>query len=593
MPGSREVWRVLGFVLGLWGLLAAPGVRAQSGGVPGEAVELGDNAEVRVELLPTSAEAGLHGYFEYRFWVQNRSNRDVEVTLVLPKDLSTGGLRELRRSVRLAPEASAEVALLQPPVPVMGFGLGVRLDGRRQDASLPWRVSHPEYFGHSGTPVPLRFLLGRGVGGEELLADLGAEIRGVRAETAASAWSGNWLAYSSFDAIALTGDDLSRSGAEVETALGRWIEAGGTLVTVGPGAVRSLDAVRGDSAVRGAGRFQIRRMGFGVSIALESAAGLDELSAEEFDALRGHARVSLKPWDPPLQLRQAHGLLAVGGRLAIPVRALFALLLGFALVVGPLNTIVLTRARRRLWIYWTVPAISFVACAAIFLWAFLSEGLLREHRRQFLSFLDQGRQEAVTLALSGYYATLTPSDGLRFDLATEVEPIRPAGDFFTDGGTIVAGRDQHFASGWLRARSPAYFRLRRAGPRRERLAVRPTGDGGWRVLNGLGADVEELWLADPDGAVFGGGPLAAGAEVELSPAGRSIASTPRDLRELYGGRWSDGLDELLSAPVEFLEPGTYVARLEASPLLEPGLAEVDREEIHGAIFGLWWGGDPR
>ena len=59
--------------------------------------------------------------------------------------------------------------------------------------------------------------------------------------------------------------------------------------------------------------------------------------------------------------------------------------------------------------------------------------------------------------------------------------------------------DQYFGSGWVKARVPAYFQIRKNEDRRERLTVQKNDDGALAVTNALGADIRRLCLADASG----------------------------------------------------------------------------------------------
>ena len=92
--------------------------------------------------------------------------------------------------------------------------------------------------------------------------------------------------------------------------------------------------------------------------------------------------------------------------------------------------------------------------------------------------------------------------------------------------------DQHLASGWVNARVPAYFQLRKNEDRRERLAVEKQKDGSLRIVNALGADIRRLYWADARGG-FRGRDIP-GAERTLTPAPKGTL-TPASKGVLPGG----------------------------------------------------------
>ncbi len=59
----------------------------------------------------------------------------------------------------------------------------------------------------------------------------------------------------------------------------------------------------------------------------------------------------------------------------VPVRGLFVLVLAFGITIGPMNLFVLSRLKRRIWLWWNVPAISLLTCLLIFGYSLVSEGV--------------------------------------------------------------------------------------------------------------------------------------------------------------------------------------------------------------------------
>jgi len=149
-------------------------------------------------------------------------------------------------------------------------------------------------------------------------------------------------------------------------------------------------------------------------------------------------------------------------------------------------------------------------------------------------------------------------------------------------------RDQHLDSGWVSARVPAHFVLRKSEPRRERLEVTRAPDGAVVVVNGLGADIAELRLLAPDGHIHRGRQITAGTLVGLERQSSGEPPKPHGwaLRHVYEGDWArqapaPGKD--LDFP---LRPNTYIALLEASPFLEKGLNRRAHETPRSLVFGI-------
>src|SRR5439155_282988 len=103
----------------------------------------------------------------------------------------------------------------------------------------------------------------------------------------------------------------------------------------------------------------------------------------------------------------------------------FALMILFSLGIGPVNLWLLAHYKRKLWLLWTVPLISLCTCVAVFGYMVLAEGWQGHARIESVTILDQTEPEprANTLGRCGLYSPITPGDGLRFSLATEITPL--------------------------------------------------------------------------------------------------------------------------------------------------------------------------
>ena len=124
-----------------------------------------------------------------------------------------------------------------------------------------------------------------------------------------------------------------------------------------------------------------------------------------------------------ISVEKANTIFPVASGLGIPVRGLFFLMLLFAVAIGPLNLIVLSRKKRRIWMLWTTPAISLITCLAVFAYATFAEGWNRHARTDGLTLLDERSQRATTIGWTAFYSGLPPSDGLHFGYESELTPL--------------------------------------------------------------------------------------------------------------------------------------------------------------------------
>jgi hypothetical protein len=274
------------------------------------------------------------------------------------------------------------------------------------------------------------------------------------------------------------------------------------------------------------------------------------------------------------------------------VRGLFVLMLAFVVVIGPINLIWLARKRKKIWMLWTVPVIALVACLAVTGYALLGEGVSATSRTEAFTILDESSHRATTIGWTAFYAPIAPSEGLRFGYDTELDPVFPdAWGYMGAAGyrAIDLSSDQHLASGWITSRVPAYFKFRKSETRRERLTIRRSGGDSISVVNGLGADVRSLWLADGDGRIYTTKVIRAGAEAKLSLESFGLVEKRAGLRELFTGAfadWLEGMKEVERNPQRYLGPGCYLAELDSSPFVEEGLKGVETRKGRSLVYGL-------
>ncbi len=526
-----------------------------------------DDITVSSELHPSGNT--VHGYAEYRIVVSNRSSdKTHQVTLMLPE--SSYGyetyIRKMTRSVVVAPSTTVRVSLFQPPVPMHGSRLGVTIDGKMQEEKVPLsisdhgrqvhlhRIPRPSGMGMHLSVTNLRpcVLISRDVNTTELHTHAGiffgplspsrpppstapfpASSSGqmpyeiVDLGFPVSSWSTNWLGFSSFDGVVVTGDAIRRMPSDVQFALWGYVECGGSLFVLGGQelpehwGLKMLPKSELSTAAVGLTLYDV---GFGECI-VSSQIDATELNHDQWSQVMASWLRTATPWRWDGLSGDANNIFPVVDSLGVPVRGLYFLMLLFALIVGPVNLIVLSRKKRRIWMLWTTPVISLVTCLAVFAYATFSEGWKRHIRTEGLTILNENAHRATTIGRTAFYSALIPSEGLHFSDETELTPT-PQSMTTNTARTVDWTQDQHLASGWITARVPSDFMVRKSEVRRERITVRRGADAGLRIVNGLGADISELWLADIDGTIYSGDDISAGEEAKLIPFERVRLEKP-------------------------------------------------------------------
>ena len=609
----------ISLLVGVWIGCAVSDVLAQVGY---------DEITVSPELHPSGNT--LHGYAEYRIVVSNRSpDKTHQVTLILPGTsygVNEKRIREITRSVVVGPSATVHVSLLQPPVPMPGRGLGVAIDGKMREEDVPLAVSQhgrnvflsrvttggSTKIRVGSSNLTLRVLVSRDVDTTDLhtYADslFGTPFSGSPSPSTGSfppssggrapyeivslgfpvsSWSTSWLGFSSFDGIVVTGDAIRRMPPDVQSALWGYVECGGSLFVLGgrelPKSWRLKELPKSELSTEAA-TLIIYDAGFGECI-VSPETDTKKLDQDQWWLIVESWLKTAIPWRWNGLTEDVNEIFPVVDSLGIPVRGLYFLMLLFALVIGPVNLIVLSRKNRRIWLLWTTPVISLVTCLAVFAYATFAEGWKRQIRTEGLTILDERVRRATTIGWTAFYSALTPSEGLHFGYETELTPA-PQSMITNSPRTVDWTHDQHLASGWVTARVPSHFMVRKSETRRERITVRRGTNADLRIVNGLGADINQFWLADKDGIIYSASAISAGEEAKLTP-----------LQEMHVDMSDENfLFEMSSASTyQALDKGNdsdalrYVMTTHNLPLSGDVTVFVNQPGYHWRIVDLHWG----
>ncbi len=205
-----------------------------------------------------------------------------------------------------------------------------------------------------------------------------------------------------------------------------------------------------------------------------------------------------------------------------------------------------------------------------------------------LTVLDQAGHHATTVGATGFYCPLTPGGGLHFDPGTEAAPLVGAGNNSGGSREMDWSQSQHFTRGWVSARVPALFHLRKSETRRERLQI-IAGHGQLQVVNGLGAPIKSLWFADAGMKFYEAANIPAGQMAAMT------ASKPQQTPEKTGAQgllrdigFAARTISLDGNAAKYLTPNTYIAVLDGNPFIENGLgsaASPKRTKSSAVVIG--------
>jgi hypothetical protein len=569
------------------------------------------NITVQIDTPPQ--DASQFGYVVYRVTVLNRGDRPRDVRVTMPGNTwgSDGDyVRSLSRTVRVEAGGSVIAELMQPALPMDGGGARVTIDGQPQEDQVPVRVvDHVEYWSDRGPPILASNDLSAEVrtAFESAMAELEAASASsgtwhggpfgrhlarpaqlARAEYPVGEWSGNWLAYTRYTAVMLTRREAQTLRPAVAAALRDYVSAGGHLIVVGRDGLDALPTAirRGWTSTED----DVLRLGFGTLRTLE-ASWLVGRTAEQWKDFIDTPNDSSPGTHQLLGAADAESRLPMLEELGVPVRGLLTLMIVFTLLIGPINVVGLSLLKRRMWLLWTVPLLSLMFAGAVLAYSIWTEGIEPRARSVAVTLLDQESRQAVSVGMVGVYAPLTLGDGLRFDGRTQIVPTRENIHGYYDGGgrgkSIDNTNGQHLTGGWVVARVPMHLGLRKVEPRRERLEISRNDDGSLTVVNGLGAAVERLLIADADGETFEVTELAAGgsAAARRTELSRSPEWFIQDAATGYLA--SDLQRDIRNGPDDWLIDGGYVALLDESPFLDPGIADLKQHDAQSVVLGRW------
>jgi hypothetical protein len=547
-----------------------------------------------------------HGYLEYVVSVQNLSPATHQVQLILPHMGSRHSgyyehIREISRTCVVGPLSRVTVSLFHPPLEIYGENMAVIIDGQLHPNSLalprsrhgyPWSSYRtPHILLSQRLPEELRRLLQEPEATRTSYSS--RQINIVRTDREVTQWSKNWLGYTRYDGIVVHNVELEAMPSETFSALWRYVESGGVLLVIG--AWRPQGFQNPHETVAGIAYYYVA---FGLCMNLPHDQWA-ELEAQDFGSLREIWWKTSERLRNIKSVAEANNVFPVVQEFNTPVRGLFVLILLFAILIGPVNLAFLNRRKKKIWMLWTVPLISFATCLLVFTYAILAEGWSGQSRLQGLTILDentqhggQTTQHATTIGWAGFYSPLTPGDGLHFGYDTELSAqVGNNGWSYRDRSTssrvLDWSSEQHLQSGWIVARVPAFFTVRKSEAAvRLRLTVSKEHES-FVVGNSLGGTIRDLWLADEQGIIYHGNDIAPGQKAKLTCLPNLSACGKADsLRGLFLSEWTEHPKLLAENPATYLQPGCYIAILDASPFIENGLRKTKSQETKAVVYGI-------
>lgn len=568
--------------------------------------------DVQIQITAPPGGESSFGYMEYQATIVNSGKADHKITLMIPQ-LRMGGygyhIRQISRTTVVPAGSAVTISLFQPPLPIYGRWAAVAIDDRVQQDSIQLSdTNHCRSFYRNGDRFCV--LLSRGIGydnvNQGLLNIFNKESRSMMGpmpmgysgtgvssflaphQVPISDWSRNWLSYSRYSGILLTGQEWTSAPPAVKRALLEYARCGGCLSIIGDGGFKKDVSLFGQSVK---GRFDISYLGFGM-VLTTSREDLANWASADWELLLENWKSSSRNLNVTRGIKDANDWFPVVESLAIPVRGLLLIVLIFAILMGPANLFILSRKKRQIWLLWTVPVLSLTASAIVFGYAIFAEGWKGHTRTQSLTILDQRENLAATIGVAAFYCPLTPRDGLHFDYETECT-VQVNRDMYRSGSSngrqIDWSQDQHLTSGWVNARVPAHFKLRKSQMRREKIIFSGRQPLAVTALNGFGVPVETLYYADEEGTVYRAENIQPGAKVQMQRMDLSLPQNQEDsrlTRKFFESDWHGVIDSIVKEPVQYLRPNCYIAIVREPLFVEQALGRQKSEVFESVVYGI-------
>jgi hypothetical protein len=219
-----------------------------------------------------------------------------------------------------------------------------------------------------------------------------------------------------------------------------------------------------------------------------------------------------------------------------PVVSFLLLVSLFAVVIGPVNYMLLGKSGRYYLLLITVPLGAALMTAGLFAYALLTDGLGVKVRARSFTHIDQPSGRAAGWSRQSYYASIAPSRGLTFPEDTTVFPVIYQPNPYRgqkSGKRLEWDDDQHLTDGYISSRTTMQFMVLRSTESAARLNVSegatPSTPPG--VTNELGAKIAYVLVRDSRGSYWQGENLAPDAAGSLAAVTGEAAA--ERLRKLY------------------------------------------------------------
>lgn len=587
-----------------------------------------DYGDLRVTVESVLAIHSNAGYDEYHAIILNRSKTASHRVAIVLFDYGYGGSDDLvRREIEVGPSATMTMSLFSPAWH-NGGRAAVWIDGVLQKERAEIDTSKTDAV-NSRSQNRYFMLLSRDVVKAQLF-DSEPVTKGFSdgrtyldvayslSMADPSEWSPNWLGYTGFSGIAVTAEELTAMPEASRLALLRYAESGGVLFVAGqwtppeswrinrapvyeatlgappptasPGLTPADESAEGEEKIRkilpasgtAPNALEAYEPGFGLAV-VTGKIPFNAITPGQWKYLKDAMQDSQDGYRQYFSLAGLNRKFPLVDRLGVPVRGLFALILGFILLIGPVNFFWLAGPGKRMRMLWTVPVISLLTCLAVAGFSLYGEGTQATSRTESFTVLNEADHRAATIGVVGFYSPVA-NDGLHFSQDVEIKLFGTEG-INREKLTMDFTHDQHLGPGWTAPRIPRFLEIRKNEIRRERLSVQWKGSDAPAAVNGFGVPIKQLWIATPAGQIYIADNLEPGGTASFRKAeARPVVGSLSPQLTFLTPDWGEALKTIEASPESLLKQGSYLAIVDQNPFVEEALANVTTRRGRSFIY---------
>lgn len=547
------------------------------------AAQIVDYDGLRFTALPDLPAQNFFGHVLMRVNVRNNSGRDRHIRFFMRADYSRE-LEEVSKNFVVGSGEMREESMLMPIIDFSSSGLEIEVDGVR----VLDNYLKKHFRMYRNTYVQRQLLVDSKVSRDEF--NLAFDIAGKSArrnEYEMTQFDGNvgqlyrtWLGYSQFNGLIYHADTVEKMPAPVQNAVFDYVRAGGAIIVIGKIDLpqdfvkyhEKQDKIKFGSEYYRSGFGRVIFTGSDFFTRLEaSGSKIPNVIPEPFTS------TGFK-YDRPPNFEDTEIE-------TVSARWLMILIYLFAFLIGPVNVFILHHMGRKILVFLTVPVASFICCIMIYGYYIIFESSVLKIKERSLTLLDERYNRAISLAYYGVYSSSSRSEGLKFDMDTEIFAMGFNDYRNNDAGRFISlDEKQHLSNGWIKPKVPRYVHLRSIQTRRERINLIRTGSE-IELLNGLGADIDEIMVRDFDGSCYSARTVRSGARASLKKETVKEAKNIAPI-DVFNSGWYAQAINMKKDPGRYLEPGQYLASVKKSPFFSQSFEKDAEINASSLILGV-------